>query len=66
MSHPLLYTFVGCAKIDQFKEPNHKIVKIDGKFSDEEATKIVREVMNQLTSGLGGKKILLQVDPVQA
>jgi len=48
----------------QLKEPSHEIVKIDGKLSDEEATKIVRGVMNRLSSGFGGKKILLQVDPV--
>jgi len=51
--------------IEQFKEPNHEIVKIDGKLSDEEATEIVRGVMNKLSSGSCGKKILLQVDPVQ-
>lgn len=51
-------------RIKQFKEPNHEIVKIDGKLSDEEATKIVRGVMNKVTSGSSGKKILLQVDPV--
>jgi len=50
----------------EFKEPNHAIVKIDGKLSDEEATKIVREVVNRLASGSGGKKVLLQVDPVQS
>ena len=53
-------------RIGQFKEPSHEIVKIDGKVSDEEATKIVRGVMNRLSSGFGGKKILLQVDPVQS
>lgn len=53
-------------KVEQFKEPNHEIVKIDGKLSDGEATKIIRELMNRLASGSGGKKILLQVDPVQS
>jgi trans-2-enoyl-CoA reductase len=52
-------------RIEQFKEPNHEIVKIDGKISDEEATKIVRGAVHRLASGSGGKKILLQVDPVQ-
>ena len=51
-------------RIKQFKEPNHEIVKIDGKLSDEDATKIVRGAMNKLASGSCGKKILLQVDPV--
>jgi hypothetical protein len=51
-------------RIEQFKEPNHEIVKIDGRLSDEEATKIVRGAMNKLSGGFGGKKILLQVDPV--
>ena len=50
---------------EQFKEPNHEIVKIDGKLSDEEATKIIRGVMNKLSGGFCGKKILLQVDPVE-
>jgi len=53
-------------KIEQFREPNHEIVKIDGKLSDGEATNIIREVVDKLTSGSGGKKILLQVDPVQS
>lgn len=52
-------------KIEQFKEPSHEIVKIDGKLSDEEATEIVRGVMDKLSGGSCGKKILLQVDPVQ-
>jgi len=52
--------------VGKFKEPNHEIVKIDGKLSDEEATEIVRGVMNKLSSGSCGKKILLQVDPVQS
>jgi NADPH:quinone reductase-like Zn-dependent oxidoreductase len=51
-------------RIEQFKEPNHEIVKIDGRVSDEGATKIVRGVMGKLSGGFGGKKILLQVDPV--
>jgi len=53
-------------KIEQFREPKHEIINIGGTLSDEEATKIVREVMNELTSGSGGKKVLLQVDPVQS
>jgi len=53
-------------RIEQFKEPDHEIVTIDGKISDEEATELVREVMNTVVSGTGGKKILLQVDPVQS
>ncbi|KAF9649848.1 NAD(P)-binding protein [Thelephora ganbajun] len=48
----------------KFKEPIHEIVKIDGTLSDEEATEIVRGVMNRVASGSGGKKVLLQVDPV--
>jgi len=51
-------------RIEQFKEPNHEIVKIDGKLNDEEATEIVRGVMNKISGGSCGK-ILLQVDPVQ-
>jgi len=51
---------------EQFREPNHEIIKIDGGINDEEATKIVRGVMDKLTSGYGGKKILLQFDPVQS
>jgi trans-2-enoyl-CoA reductase len=53
-------------RIEQFKEPNHEIVKIDGKISDEEATRIVRGAMNRLAKGSGGKKILLQVYSVQS
>jgi len=53
-------------RIEQFKEPSHEIVTIDGKLSDEEATELVRGVMNKVASGTGGKKILLQVDPVQS
>ena len=49
----------------QFREPNHEIVKIDGKLNDEEAT-VMRDVMNEVANGSGGKKILLQVDPVQS
>ena len=44
----------------------HEIVKLDGKLSDEEATKIVRGVMDRVATGSGGKKILLQVDPAQS
>lgn len=53
-------------RVKQFKEPMHEIVKLDGKLSDEEATKIVRGVMDRVATGSGGKKILLQVDPVQS
>ena len=51
-------------KVEQFREPNHEIIRIGGNLSDEEATKIVRELMDRLAGGSGGKKILLQVDPV--
>ena len=57
---------VACAKIEQLKEPKHEIVRIGGNLSDEEATEVVREVMNKLIGGSGGKKILFQVDPVQS
>ena len=53
-------------RVEQFKEPDHEIVRIDGKLSDEEATKVIKDVMNKLASGFGGKKILLQVDPVSS
>jgi len=42
------------------------MVKIDGKLSDEEATEIIRGVVNRLSGGSGGKKVLLQVDPVRS
>lgn len=50
----------------KFKEPSHEIVKVGGNLSDEEATKIVRDVMNKVVNGSGGKKVLLQVDPAQS
>ena len=63
------YAFTGprlpVFKGGQFREPNHEIVKIDGKLSDEEAA-VMRDVMNKVANGSGGKKILLQVDPVQS
>ena len=53
-------------RVEQFKEPTHQIVKIDGRLSDGEATRILRGVMSEVVNGSGGKKILLQVDPVQS
>jgi len=53
-------------RIEQFREPSHEIVKIDGKLSDEEATEIIRGVVNRLSGGSGGKKVLLQADPVRS
>jgi hypothetical protein len=64
--HILRYIWSYAPRTEQVKEPNHEIVKIDGKLSDEEATSIVRGAMNRLASGSCGKKILLQVDPVQS
>ena len=52
-------------RTEQFKEPNHEIVKIPGNLSDEEATRVIRDVMNKAANGSGGKKLLLQVDPTQ-
>lgn len=46
----------------QFKEPLHEIVTISARGSDEAATLKVRDVITKLSSGHGGKKILLKLD----
>lgn len=46
----------------QFEEPAHEIVKIEGTLSDEEATLKVRETLERVDKGTGGKTILLEVE----
>lgn len=47
--------------LSQFKEPLHEIVTISARESDEDATLKVRDVFTRLSSGHGGKKILLKL-----
>ncbi|CCM01795.1 uncharacterized protein FIBRA_03862 [Fibroporia radiculosa] len=50
----------------QLQEPDHKIVTIEGRLSDEEAGDKVRSILREITDGILGKKVILQVeDPLR-
>lgn len=49
----------------QLKEPEHEIATIPANESDAQATERVRAVMEKLSQGQHGKKILLDIEQPQ-
>lgn len=46
----------------QLKEPAHEIVTLEGRLSDEEVGRKVRDVIARIGEGKYGRKVLLRIE----
>ncbi|KAF7294454.1 PKS-ER domain-containing protein [Mycena kentingensis (nom. inval.)] len=58
----LMNTLVDLVVQGQLKEPEHEILTISARDSDEAAGQKVRDIMNKLSAGQYGKKVLLKIE----
>ncbi|KAH8832606.1 hypothetical protein DL96DRAFT_1667202 [Flagelloscypha sp. PMI_526] len=49
-------------RVGQLKEPEHEVVVVQKKLSDEEAVRILRDVLDKLGKGKYGKKVMLRIE----
>jgi len=58
----LMEVLVGLTNEGKLREPEHEIVTLSARESDEEASRKVRDVIKKMTEGHYGKKVLLRVE----